>query len=251
MPGTDEYYDIKAGEWKKTDGVNKVGNTTGGSWSGVISKFSDAPDCTYFLLALMATKEKSTVYAYRGWDGVDPGRISHYLPPNGTNSIDGYVAAGWDAKDAEQYTNAYFNNFGAAQQFPYLRIPGTFEYWTALDVHLSEAATGQKTPEEALKATVDDFNAITDRLGARPAEGNLRQVPRPGPVGLRHGSLRYTLTRCGAGGRLPHISRCRELDHGAGRQTTTNSHCCTSNSHLQALAARDDICSYSRRLSGS
>ena len=88
MPGTDEYYDVKAGEWKKTDGVNKVGNTTGGSWSGVISKFSDAPECTYFLLALMATKEKSTVYAYRGWDGVDPGRISHYLPPNGTNSID-------------------------------------------------------------------------------------------------------------------------------------------------------------------
>ena len=165
MPGTTEYYDVKAGEWKQTDGVNKVGNTTGGSWSGLISKFSDAPDCTYYLLALMSTKEKSTVYAYRGWDGVDPGRISHYVPPNGTNSIDGYVAAGWDAKDAEQYTNAYFDNFGAAQQFPYLRIPGTFEYWTALDVHLSEAATGQKTPDEALKATVDDFNSITDRLG--------------------------------------------------------------------------------------
>jgi multiple sugar transport system substrate-binding protein len=165
MPGTTEYYDIAAGEWKQTDGPNKVGNTTGGSWAGVISKFSDAPDCTYYLLALMATKEKSIVYAYRGWDGVDPGRISHYLPPNGTNSIDGYVAAGWDAKDAEEYTNAYFGNFGAEQQFPYLRIPGTFEYWTALDVHLSEAATGQKTPAEALQATVDDFNAITDRLG--------------------------------------------------------------------------------------
>lgn len=165
MPGTTEYYDIAAGEWKQTDGPNKVGNTTGGSWAGVISKFSDTPDCTYYLLALMATQEKSIVYAYRGWDGVDPGRISHYLPPNGTNSIDGYVAAGWDAKDAEEYTNAYFGNFGAEQQFPYLRIPGTFEYWTALDVHLSEAATGQKTPAEALQATVDDFNAITDRLG--------------------------------------------------------------------------------------
>jgi len=151
MPGTTEYYDINSGEWKTVDGVNKVGNTTGGSWSGVISKFSDAPECTYYLLALMATKEKSIVYAYRGWDGVDPGRISHYLPPNGTNSIDGYVAAGWDALDAEQYTNAYFGNFGAEQQFPYLRIPGTFEYWTALDIHLSEAATGQKTPSMTSK----------------------------------------------------------------------------------------------------
>jgi multiple sugar transport system substrate-binding protein len=165
MPGTTEYYDITSGQWKQVEGVNKVGNTTGGSWAGVISKFSDAPDCAYFLLALMAHPEKSKVYAYRGWDGVDPGRFSHYLPPYGTNTIDGYVAAGWDPGDAESYTNAYYENFSSELMFPYLRIPGTFEYWTALDIHLSEAATGQKTAAEALKATVDDFNAITDRLG--------------------------------------------------------------------------------------
>jgi multiple sugar transport system substrate-binding protein len=166
MPGTEEYYDVAAGEWKTNpDGVNKVGNTTGGSWAGVISKFSDAPECTYYLLALMATEPKSTVYAYRGWDGVDPGRTFHMLEPKGTNTIDGYVAAGWDAADAEAYTNAYYDSFNAPLQFPYLRIPGTFEYWTALDIHLSEAATDQKTPAEALTATVDDFNAITDRLG--------------------------------------------------------------------------------------
>lgn len=165
MPGTTQYYDITSGQWKQVEGVNKVGNTTGGSWAGVISKFSDAPDCTYFLLALMAHPEKSKVYAYRGWDGVDPGRFSHYLPPAGTNTIDGYVAAGWDPGDAESYTFAYYENFGSELMFPYLRIPGTFEYWTALDIHLSEAATGQKTAAEALKATVDDFNAITDRLG--------------------------------------------------------------------------------------
>ncbi len=165
MPGTTEYYDIAAGEWKQTEAPNKVGNTTGGSWAGVISKFSDAPDCTYYLLALMANPAKSEVYAYRGWDGVDPGRFSHYLEPNGTNTIDGYLAAGWDAADAEAYTNAYFENFGAEMQFPYLRIPGTFEYWTALDIHLSEAATGQRSASDALAATVEDFNAITDRLG--------------------------------------------------------------------------------------
>lgn len=165
MPGTTEYYDITSGQWKQVEGVNKVGNTTGGSWAGVISKFSDTPDCAYFLLALMAHPEKSKVYAYRGWDGVDPGRFSHYLPPYGTNTIDGYVAAGWDPGDAESYTNAYYENFGSELMFPYLRIPGTFEYWTALDIHLSEAATGQKSAAEALQATVDDFNAITDRLG--------------------------------------------------------------------------------------
>lgn len=165
MPGTTEYYDINAGEWKQVDGVNRVGNTTGGSWAGVISKYSKAPEATYYLLALMATKPKSKVYAARGWDGVDPGRYSHFLPPDGTASLDDYLAAGWDEQDVKDYTKAYYENFNADLQFPYLRIPGTFEYWTALDVHLSEAATGQKTPEEALQATNDDFNQITDRLG--------------------------------------------------------------------------------------
>ena len=165
MPGTMEYYNIKTGEWVKTEEPNIVGNTTGGSWAGVISKFSDAPEATYYLLALMATKEKSLIYAARGWDGVDPGRYSHFLPPDGTADINDYLAAGWDEADIRDYTKAYFENFNNELQFPYLRIPGTFEYWTTLDIYLSEAATGQLTPEEALKATVADFEQITDRLG--------------------------------------------------------------------------------------
>ncbi len=165
LPGTNEYYDLNASAWVKTDAPNVVGNTTGGSWAGVISKYSDAPEATYYLLALMATKEKSSVYAARGWDGADPGRFSHYLPPEGTASLEAYLQAGWDENDVKTYTKAYYDNFSAVQQFPYLRIPGTFEYWTALDVHLSEAVTGQATPEEALKATVADFEQITERLG--------------------------------------------------------------------------------------
>jgi multiple sugar transport system substrate-binding protein len=165
IPGATAYYNPATNAMVDTTEPNLVGNTTGGSWAGVISKASKAPEATYFLLALMATKPKSVVYGYRGWDGVDPGRTFHFLPPNGDNSIEGYEAAGWDAKDAEDYTNAYFENFGAAQQFPYLRIPGTFEYWQAMDVRLSEAVTGQSSAEDALNNIVADFEAITDRLG--------------------------------------------------------------------------------------
>src|SRR3712207_3600782 len=111
IPGTTEYYNIEAGQWVQTGEPNIVGNTTGGSWAGVISRFSDAPEATYYLLALMATKEKSTVYAARGWDGVDPGRFSHFLPPDGSGSMENYKKAGWDQGDAKEYTTAYFENF--------------------------------------------------------------------------------------------------------------------------------------------
>jgi multiple sugar transport system substrate-binding protein len=165
IPGTKKYYNIDTGEWVQTDQPNVVGNTTGGSWAGVISKFSDAPEATYYLLALMATKEKSTVYAARGWDGVDPGRSFHFLPPDGSGSMGNYNKAGWNERDAEEYTTAYFDSFNAEQQFPYLRVPATFEYWTALDISLSEAVTGQAEPEEVLKTTAEEFDSITERLG--------------------------------------------------------------------------------------
>jgi multiple sugar transport system substrate-binding protein len=165
IPGTMGYYNIAGQADVTTETPNIVGNTTGGSWAPVISKFSEAPEATYYLLALMATEPKSKAYAARGFDGVDPGCTFQFPPPNGTGAIEDYVKAGWDELDATDYTNAYFQLYGAEQQFPYLRIPGTFEYWLALDTHLSEAVTGQSSPEDALAATASDMEEITERFG--------------------------------------------------------------------------------------
>jgi multiple sugar transport system substrate-binding protein len=165
LPGTREYYDIGQRRWVKTDAPNRVGNTTGGSWAGVISRFSKAPEATYYLLALMASPSKSRVYAARGWDGIDPGRRFHFLPPNGTAQIEDYVRAGWDATDVRDFLQAYHDTYSNPLQLPYLRIPGAYSYWLALDLHLAEAASGQLSPEAALKAALVDFEDITIRLG--------------------------------------------------------------------------------------
>jgi len=165
LPGSREYYSIAQGKWVKTEQINRVGNTTGGSWAGVISSYSKAPEATYYLLALMATREKSKVYAARGWDGVDLGRSYHFLPPDGSASIGDYLKAGWDEADIRAYSHAYFDSFSNKQQFPYLRVTGAFAYWQALDLHLAEAAAGHTTPEAALAATAVDFEEITIRLG--------------------------------------------------------------------------------------
>jgi multiple sugar transport system substrate-binding protein len=165
IPGTREYYNIAQHKWVKTTQPNLVGNTTGGSWAGVISKFSKAPEATYYLLALMATREKSEVYAARGWDGIDPGRGYHFLPPNGSGQFDTYLKAGWDEADIRDYSQAYFDNFSNRLQLPYLRIPGASSYWQALDEHLAEAESGRLSPEAALKAAAVDFEEITFRLG--------------------------------------------------------------------------------------
>jgi multiple sugar transport system substrate-binding protein len=165
LPGNKEYFSLAQGKWVTSDALNVVGNTTGGSWAGVISKHSKAPEATYYLLALMATREKSMVYAARGWDGLDPGRSFHFLPPDGSAKIGDYLKASWDEADVRDYLHAYFDTFSNPLQLPYLRIPGTYSYLQALNLHLAEAVGGQVSPQAALKATALNFEEITLRIG--------------------------------------------------------------------------------------
>jgi multiple sugar transport system substrate-binding protein len=104
-------------------------------------------------------------HAGRGFDGVDLGATYHFPPPHGTGSIEEFTSLGWDEQDAIDYTDAYFKLFDNPQQLPYLRIPGTFEYWLSLDTNLSRALLGELSPEEALQVTADEWERITDRFG--------------------------------------------------------------------------------------
>jgi multiple sugar transport system substrate-binding protein len=165
LPGSTEYYDHEKKEFVTVDDPKPVGNTTGGSWHGVISNFSANPEATYSLLALMALKEVSLWNSQNGWTGVDPGFSYQFLAPNGEASVEDYVAAGWDAGDVESYTQAYYDNFYADTMLTFLRIPGTFEYWDILDKNLSAAMSGGKTAQDALDETATSWEQITDRIG--------------------------------------------------------------------------------------
>ena len=168
LPGTMSYFNPKTGQEIATTEPNLVGNTTGGSWAGVLMKSSDVPELAYYFLALTATEAKQRFYATRGTDGVDPGRLSQ-MPPDavegGTGNIEDYTAQGWVAEDAAEYVKAYYDNYQNPNQLPFLRIPGTFEYWTRMDVRLSEVLTSGVSPEEAVQAMAQDFREINERLG--------------------------------------------------------------------------------------
>jgi multiple sugar transport system substrate-binding protein len=165
LPSSNEYWDMEKKEWVKTDNPQPVGNTTGGSWQGVISAFSKNPEATYSFLSLMAIKPVSKMFATFGWDGVDPGYKFQMLQPEGEATIEDYTAAGWDEQDVKEYLKAYYDNFNAKTFLPYLRIPGTFEYWDILDKNLSATMAGQMTAQQALDATAASWEQVTDRLG--------------------------------------------------------------------------------------
>jgi len=165
LPASTDYWDMEKKQWVHTDNPEPVGNTTGGSWQGVVSSYSKNPEATYSFLSLMAIKPVSKMFATIGWDGVDPGYKYQMLKPDGDATIEDYTSAGWDANDVKDYLSAYYKNFNSKTMLTYLRIPGTFEYWDNLDKNLSAAMAGQMTAKEALDKTAETWQQITDRIG--------------------------------------------------------------------------------------
>ncbi|MCB1968860.1 MAG: extracellular solute-binding protein [Geminicoccaceae bacterium] len=166
LPSSSEYYDHEKGEFVQVDNPVPVGNTTGGSWHGVISNYSANPEATYSFLSMMAMKEVSLWNAQHGWTGVDPGYTYQFLEnQGGSASVEDYVKAGWNADDVQSYTQAYHDTFNADTMLTYLRIPGTFEYWDILDKNLSAAMSGDKSAQQALDDTATAWEAVTERIG--------------------------------------------------------------------------------------
>lgn len=166
IPGTKQPYDMEKQEFLNLDTPNLVGNQVGCSWHPVISKYAENPDLVYYWMALMAAQPINHWLVQYGWTGVDPGTSYDWLPPNGTATLADYEDAGWNPVDAKSYADAYTDNFFKYPIFQtYIRIPATTEMMTAWDIHLSEAVTGQISPQEALDRTKDDWNRIIDDYG--------------------------------------------------------------------------------------
>jgi len=165
LPGSARHWDQAKRQWADTPEPQPVGNTTGGSWQGVISRQAKQPEAAYAFLSLMAIPPVSLWNAQHGWTGVNPGFRYQFLPPAGTAQVVDYMQAGWDRADVEDYLRAYQRTFTAPAMLPYLRIRGTPDYWSALDNELAATMGGRKTPQQALDDVAAAWERITDRLG--------------------------------------------------------------------------------------
>jgi len=163
MPGSMYIWDRE--HQKSVHKYNFAGNTVGGSWHGVISRLSENPEVVYDLYAFQASKPINMWNMMTGYTGIDFGRTFHFLPPYGPASLDEFIKFGWDATDIQEYGEAYYENYTAPTMFEYLRILGTDEYWSILDIHLSEAYVGRETPKEALDRVYDEWVKTTKSLG--------------------------------------------------------------------------------------
>jgi multiple sugar transport system substrate-binding protein len=165
---SEEWYDRETSEFvTDAENPNCIGNTTGGSWHPTMSAFTENPELTYYFMSMLANPTINFYNATTGWQGIDPCCTYQLYEPRGSATSEDYTAVGFDAGDMERYINAYGSNvYDKPTSLTYLRIPGTLEYiQETLDIHLSEAMTGQSTAQEALDATAEDWRGITEELG--------------------------------------------------------------------------------------
>ncbi len=165
LPGSSRYWDQESQAWVEPPEPNRVGNTTGGSWHGVVMASSAQQEAAYSFLALMAVKPFSLWAVQHGWTGINPGFHYQMLQPEGEARLADYVRAGWDPADVKDYLQAYQATFNADTMLPYLRIRGTPAYWSVLDTELARALGGRKTAQQALDDTAAAWDKITDSLG--------------------------------------------------------------------------------------
>ena len=168
---------------------NRVGNTTGGSWHGVVSGSANQ-EAAYSFLSLMAIQPVSLWAVQHGWTGINPGFT---LPDaaarrrrRGWPTTSRPAGTAPTSRTISPLSHATFN---APTMLPYLRIRGTAEYWSVLDRELAAAMGGRKTAKEALDATAAAWEGITDRLGRE------QQLERTGRHRLHAGTRRFRLSR--------------------------------------------------------
>ena len=68
----------------------------------------------------------------------DSRRCRQAVVEGGTGNYRRLRRPGLGGRGREEYVKAYYDNYQNPLQLPFLRIPGTFEYWTPMDVRLSE-----------------------------------------------------------------------------------------------------------------
>jgi multiple sugar transport system substrate-binding protein len=109
-----------------------------------------------FWVAKFLSLDKSPITVAANWSGQDPYRISHFTDESHYKFS--------DEESRKAYLAATEENL--KHGFPDLNVPGAAQYIDALDLAVSKALSGEADPKSALDSAAEEWNGITERLGA-------------------------------------------------------------------------------------
>ena len=157
LPGAERVWNREDGSWDI--GHNQAPYIVWGWAVGVAGK-STNQDMAFDYLCFFANGANHRADIAIGRFGVNPFKKSDFDPQI-------YIDhQGWDPLIAKSYaaTIVGMEEFNTNRVFP-LRVPGVFQFTSAVAVGTSKALAGQLSPQEALDEVAAEWNKILDRVG--------------------------------------------------------------------------------------
>ena len=157
LPGAEKVWNREDGSWDI--GHNQAPYIVWGWAVGVAGK-SKNQEMAFDYLCFFANGANHRADIAIGRFGVNPFKKSDFDPQI-------YIDhQGWDPLIAKSYaaTIVGMEEFNTNRVFP-LRVPGVFQFTSAVAVGTSKAFAGQLSPQEALDEVAAEWNKILDRVG--------------------------------------------------------------------------------------
>ncbi len=157
LPGGDRYWDYQAGAWVEEENIAPF--IAFGGWIIGVAADSDAKEAALSFAAFMARPELVQQLAVTPNTGINPARYSQF------EDISLWTGAGFDEEGAVDYLDAVRDTINHPNAVMDLRIRGSAEYMSILDVEISRALADEISSQEALDNVAAQWEEITDRLG--------------------------------------------------------------------------------------
>ena len=158
LPGSDRVWNRTSGAWENE--FNQAPYIVWG-WTAAVAKASKNQDVAFDYLCFFANDANHQADIAIGRFGVNPFKKSDFVPEL-------YVERqGWDPEIAKQYAETLMEmEEGSTNRVFPLRVPGVFQFNSAIATGTSKALAGQLSPQEALDEVAAEWKKIVKRIGA-------------------------------------------------------------------------------------
>ena len=160
LPGSDEVYNAKSGQWEKT--ANQAPNMAYIGWGVYVMARVDSDEkkkkAAWSAAAHLGGRDLSLwTAAYPS--GFQPYRNSHF-------NYEEWEAAGYDRAFVEDYLGSNRDSYNHPNAAIEPRIPGIFQYYSVAEDELAKGYAGQyKSAQETADAIAAAWEKITDQIG--------------------------------------------------------------------------------------
>jgi len=161
LPGSDDVYNIKTGQWDKPSSPNYAPNMAYIGWGVYVMKTVDSDEkkhkAAWSCAAHLAGKDISLwMAAYPS--GFQPYRNSHFNIPE-------WVASGYDEAFISAYLFSNRDSYNHANAAIEPRIPGIFQYYSIAEDELAKIFAGQSDAQKGADNIAAAWEKITDQIG--------------------------------------------------------------------------------------